>query len=229
MGKPWLNVAHMTTSQVIPCNTWVGINLNWELKYGMEDFQDRFPRDFLRADTIGGQSGCVPLVLPGIQGSEEPEKLEWVTRTQLATALVHEIKLWGLTTYRTSGIAVRILKALYDFGYGQPGCQVYRYWDKDFPLRLSGADAEALLLEKGGELLIFVADFGQGGTCTVQVAPERLHVRSELILSDVETGQPIRKTGANGWSFDLKKHDFKLLSSVISLVQGQFSEFDSRE
>lgn len=205
MGQPWINVSHMTNTQIVPINTWVGVNLDWEWKYGLDDFQDRFTRDFIRTESIGVKTGCVPLVLYGIFG-EEKEKIPWVQRTQIGTTLLHEIKVWQYYPLRN-----KIYRVFFDFGYGDKDCKVYHYWDKNIPVKIKGVDAEAIVLMKDKKLLILTVSFDNTGKCKLKIDGENLSLPENGKFYDVEKGEIIEEKEPYECEFILKKHDFKLI------------------
>ncbi|MCD6407571.1 hypothetical protein J7L87_00790 [bacterium] len=205
MGQPWINVSHMTNTQIVPINTWVGVNLDWEWKYGLDDFQDRFTRDFIRTESIGLKTGCVPLVLIGIRG-EEKEKIPWVERTLLGTTLLHEIKVWQYFKLRDE-----IYKKFFDFGYGEKNCKVYHYWDSYIPVKIEGVDAEPLVLSKDKKLLILLVSFDKTGNCKLKIDGKFLNLPENGKFYDIETGKIIKKISSYECEFKLKKHDFKII------------------
>lgn len=206
-GIPWVNIAHMTNTQILPITTWVGINMDWEWKYGSNDFQERFSRDLIRTETLGLQSGCRPTQLGGIHGVpwNSPQH-KWVERTQFATNIVHEIQTISATSVANTAMAV-----LYDFGYGEPDCQVYQYWRKEFPAKIEGLDAEALVLRRNGQALIVVSSFGEGGKGVLKLDRKHLGLADNGRFSDVEKNAVLNAAGENGCHFEIKKHDFKII------------------
>ena len=101
----------MSFTLIAPLHTWAGAILDWETRYGMEDFQDRFSREYIRTLSIGRQTGSVPLVLGslGIQG--EAELRPHVERTLTGVALTHEVKDWAIAC-KKSGVYYQTLKKL---------------------------------------------------------------------------------------------------------------------
>ncbi|NQT53509.1 hypothetical protein HQ576_15730, partial [bacterium] len=122
-GRPFTNVSHMTNTQIAPINTWAGINLCWEWRYGDTDCHDRFAADYNRAVCIGLQTGSRPTALLGLHATKK-QLQPWVARTCLAWTLVHEIyPAWSYGEPFQS-----VYQRLYDFGYGTGQCHVYPYW-----------------------------------------------------------------------------------------------------
>jgi hypothetical protein len=203
-GRPFTNVSHMTNTQIVPINTWAGINLDWEWKYGDTDGHDRFAADYCRAVSLGLQTGSRPTVLLGLHVTKK-ELQPWVARTCLAWCLVHEIyPAWSYGEPFQS-----VYKKLYDFGYGTDACRVIRYWEKQ-PIRIEGIEAKALVVSKPGAIAIFLTNTGQDGTCRLTL-DKSLALKPDSPALDAETGKPIGRAGEGTLSFPLKRHDFKLV------------------
>jgi hypothetical protein len=203
-GRPFVNISHMTNTQIVPINTWAGINLDWEWKYGDTDGQDRFAADYVRAVSLGLQTGSRPTVLLGLHATKK-ELQPWVSRTCLAWCLVHEI--YPAWTYGEPFQTV--YQKLYDFGYGTPECRVHRYWEKQ-PIRIEGIDAKALVVTRPGAVTVFVTNVGQDGACRL-VLDKELGLKPDAPALDGETGKPIDRVGEAVYSFPLRRHDFRLI------------------
>ena len=203
-GRPFVNVSHMTNTQIVPINTWAGINLDWEWKYGDTDAHDRFAEDYVRATSIGLQTGSRPTALLGLHTTKK-ELQPWVARTCLAWCLVHEIyPAWSYGEPFQS-----VYKKLYDFGYGTDACRVLRYWEKQ-PIRIEGIEAKALVVAKPGAVAVFLTNTGRDGTCRLTL-DKTLSLKPDAPALDAETGKPIERAGDGGYTFPLKRHDFKLV------------------
>ncbi|HPD14079.1 MAG TPA: DUF6067 family protein [Planctomycetota bacterium] len=203
-GRPFVNISHMTNTQIVPINTWAGINLDWEWKYGDTDAHDRFAEDYVRATSIGLQTGSRPTVLLGLHETKK-ELQPWVARTCLAWCLVHEIcPAW---TYGEPFQTV--FKKLYDFGYGTDACRVIRYWEKQ-PIRIEGIEAKALVVAKKGAVAVFITNIGQDGVCRL-ILDKSLGLAPDAGAVEAERGGAIERTGDSAYSFPLKRHDFTLL------------------
>jgi hypothetical protein len=131
---------------------WNDENLDLEWKFGPEPQQSKFPHDFLRAETLGRQSGNVPWALDRIMDTRTAEEKRIAHRTRLGVMLVHEIRWWGMG----EDAEAAMLKAIKDFGYALDDCRVFNYWDEGFPVRAGDAEAKTLLLKRGNELMLLI-------------------------------------------------------------------------
>lgn len=205
-GRQPLNIMHMTNAAIAPHLAFATIQLDWEMKYGSDDFQDRFKEDVIFASTLGEQFGTVPLVLSGIYSSRE-KSAEWLTRSLFATTSVYEIKVWP--TFQMDKKAwAQWQKLLFDFGYGNEECEVYRFWE-NAPFSLNREDARAIVMRHGTKLLCIVSDFGNGGD-TVLTLDASLTEGKDFQCRDAETGEALPCADGK-LRFDLKKHDFKIV------------------
>ena len=208
-GRVPYHVDHMSNNAIIPKQAFTTIQLDWELKYGTDDFQDKFSEDYILATTIGEQAGTVPLVLTGIKGVESKEQSTWLTRTLLGTLLVYDLRAY-FSFKVDQALTKRTFGFVYDFGYGQPDCKVYLYWH-DPPFKVNRKDLRCILFERSGRLMLVATDFGDGGPCRVTIDRTRLGIGAgELTAANQETGE---KTPLEDGvvAFDLKKHDFCVL------------------
>lgn len=207
MGKQNASMAHSTNSFIVPMMSWVGYNLDWEWKYGPDDFQNRVARDYTRAATMGRQAGSIPAILGGVFAATEAENIR-VGRTRTGMLAVHELTSWQgdlpTTTY------------LWSIGYGSKDCLVYNYWDEKPIAKITGLDAEFLVLDSKVKdtVAVLITDFGNGGEGTIKLDIARLGLPANFVAVNQE--HPEQKiTAVNGaFKFPIKKHDYQLF--VIS-------------
>jgi hypothetical protein len=145
---PQTMMIHMTNSHLLPSMVWNQCNLDLEWKYGPEVFQKKFSPALLRTQSLGLQTGNIPLALARVHGTQTEEQKRRAGRTRWAGLLVHEIK-----TGISSGHYPRPLAR---FGYGQRNCEVFRYWERDTPLTVSDPRCKWLLLKNGEELMVLL-------------------------------------------------------------------------
>ncbi|MBR2439587.1 MAG: hypothetical protein IKB25_05285 [Lentisphaeria bacterium] len=200
-----LNMAHMSFTLIAPVHTWAGSILDWEARYGMSDFQTRFSREYIRTLSLGTQTGTVPVVLGSLGINGKGDRLH-VQRTLIGMILTHEIKDWALGWGR-NGLYEKIMRQLYEFGYGEPDCKVFRDWDDNFPVTIKGVDYSALALSGNGKMLLIICDYGNGGTAEVTLKPGT-GLKGVFRCSD---NTPV-KTLKNDCSFVLPGNDFRILT-----------------
>jgi len=204
-NRDGLFVSHMTNASLVPVNAFANVNLDWEWKYGADDFQDRFTPELTVAETIGRQTGCFPLLLAGGLYDPQHPRYAHVMRTRLAVMLVHELRAWDHGPESDAAF----YRKLYAFGYGQPDCRVFNYWDAGHPVAVTGADARTLALARNGRALVIVTDYGQGGDTRLTLDRNVLGLSADVAATDFESGEPVKSSATGQLSFALKPHDFK--------------------
>ncbi len=204
--RPTQNIVHMTNTAITPVLSFAQLNYTWEDKAGAADFQDRYDRDYIRAESIGLQQGNVPIALWLVRGTRDAEHEAWVERTGTGVMLVHEIKTSGAGT-----IFWGTYQKMVDYGYGQPGVAVSQYWRADHPAKVEGSDAVSLVVSKPDSAMILVCDYGDGGELGLTLARESLGLQGPIKATDMENGEPLTVTAGGAIQFPLKKHDFKLI------------------
>jgi hypothetical protein len=205
--RPPVTLAHMTNTMLAPVYSFINCTMDWEWKYGYEDFQDRFSPDLTVAETIGRQVGAWPTILAGGHPEANDPRVDFMYRTRLGVTLVHEVQVFDYRPERDREIYER----LYEFGYGTDACRVFNYWQEGHPVRVGGADARTLALAKDGRAVLVVADYGEGGDCVVTLDIGKLGLKPEAAASDLETGEPIQRSAPGVFTFPIKKHDFRIL------------------
>ena len=121
---------------------------------------------------------------------------------------------------------VAVPTILLDFGYADPLCDVYRYFDdEELPIATSGAAALSLLVRCPGGVnqsdaraLVFAGSFGPRGMLAVQLDASALGLGSTPAAYDAETRQPIeivpRHAPPREWlnfSVRLDRHSFRMV------------------
>jgi hypothetical protein len=216
MGKVNRNMVHMSATEIAPINSFAATQADWELKYGEGDFQDKFPRDYIQAQSIGRQVGLVPIaILTPIFIVGTPEEASWQYRTASGVMITHELKPWS-----SNGQWIKPdpfwanYDRLLEFGYGQPNVNVFNYWDKTYPAKISG-ESSSLLISKPGSAMLVICDYGEGGDFAVELDAKALQLNGNLQATRVESGAAIPMQG-NRFTINLKKHDFEVIRIEVA-------------
>ncbi|MBI4028509.1 MAG: hypothetical protein HY360_26215 [Verrucomicrobia bacterium] len=205
-GKKPLTVVHMTNGNIIPALSFATIALDWEDKYGVTDCQDKFSTDFLLAESTGLQAGLMPIVIGGVIGEEGP-LYERVSRTHFGVATVHEIMIWRAYI---SGAIGKCYKVMREFGYGLDDCKVFRFWDGPQPVAITGGNAKALVLARGGKAMAIVTDFGEGGVVRLKPDAKTLGLPADFSVRDAESGEALTVEKGEA-AATLRRHDFRMV------------------
>ena len=208
-GKINGNMVHMTNTAIAPILSFARTQYAWEDHSGYADFQDRFSRDYIQAESIGRQFGNVPFVLNLIRGTDDQAKLDWAYRTCAGVMLTHEVKPTG-RKYGKPDAFWDNYDRLLQFGYSSSNVKVWNYWQSDYPAQISG-ETSSLIVSKPKSTYMVICDYGDGGVFTVKLNAKALGLSGALTAEDAESGEPITISANGELSFNLKKHDFKVL------------------
>lgn len=212
LGKPDLNMVHMTNTAVAPVLAFARIDLDWEMHVGDKPFQERFSRAFILTESTGRQFGNVPCVLEDTSG-HNPKKIAWARHTYNGVVLTFELAHCG-----GGGPELRRdLEDLVRFGYGTPRTRVWNYWRHGYPMRVTGDATSSIIVGKPGQAIIVVCDWGHGGTLRLHLDRRVLNLPGRLIVTDLETQRPVKVTAGGDILFHLKRYDYKML---LITVQG---------
>jgi len=147
-------IIHDTNTHIIPYMTFCDALLDLEWFYGAEPHQARYSADFLRAESTARQSGNLPFVLARNDSWKSEAQHQIAKRTRFGAFMVHEIK-------PEQGDDNDLFMRVYNFGYGLEGCQVWNYWQEDYPVKVSAPQAKSILMKKGNELMLVVCTWDQ--------------------------------------------------------------------
>ena len=202
-GKdPWLTIHH-TNANILPTLAFATNMMGMEWKYGTDEFQDRFSDDYIRAVNQGLQGGFFATSLGGIINAKSKEERTWLTRTELATLLPHEVRP---TLGNCDGeLFTKVMRKMQDFGIAAEDCRYTAYWDKENPL-VQPAGAVVSVYRRGRRLLAVV-----GGRADAD-ATLRIALRDGEVASatNAETGAALDVSGGAA-SLPLRRRDFALL------------------
>jgi hypothetical protein len=105
----------------------------------------------------------------------------------------------------------RTTTALANFGYGLPDCRVWRYWDNNQPVQVTGATVKILVLARAGQTMLVIVSYGPGGE--IQINPNRkvLGLSDEAVAVNVETGERLEQVLPGQFKLNPPRHDFRMI------------------
>ena len=208
------NWVHMTNTAIAPICSFAGVNYDWEDMTGDRPHQEKYPKDYILACTIGRQFGNrVGIMGYFVHGMDNrSERGQWLQRTGAGVMLTHELR-WN----RWSGhdLYEKAHGFLCDWGYRTPAVEVWNYWDEDvpFPVAVSGVDAASIAMAKKGaaEAMVCVSSFeGRDGVVTLVPDARTLGLKDGWTAAHALTGEAVAVTDGR-ISLDLPKYDWILL------------------
>jgi hypothetical protein len=200
---PQTMMIHMTNTHIVPYMVWNDCNLDLEWRYGPQPAQAKYAADLLRAQSLGLQSGNIPVALADIKGeAESKEQKRRAARTRWAALTVHEIK-GGITSEHYP-------EPMVAFGYGLPDCRVYNYWGEDAPMNLSDPRCKWLLLEREGKLMMLLCTWnGKESTVRASLDLKRLGLDVANVIN-AETGEKVAGLQHGTFSFELNGYGVRI-------------------
>jgi len=206
-GEPPFNIGHMTNTAIGPILSFTQMFYTWEDKGGDRDFQDRWSRDYIRAESTGRQFGAVSICLPLVHSSD-PAREARAWRTMTGVMLTHELK-----SNRVVPDFDKTFTHLLRAGYGDKDASVFNYWQKDYPVMIRGGESSSLLVGKPGSALLVLCDYGTAETSEFRIEPDaqRLGLRLPLTVTNLESGEKVPVDSKGGFSIKLPKHEYALI------------------
>ena len=208
IGKdPRDNWVHMTNTAMAPVSAFAGVHYDWEDTAGDTTIQERYTRAYVLATAIGRQMGCRVGVM-GYFATKDPksDKLRWLERTGTGACIANELEWPRVKQWRD------LHDRLCEWGYRRPETKVWNDFDEDvpFPVAVKGPGCAALAMARGGEALVVVSDWSEGGE--YELAPDcaALGTPQGFSACDFETGAPLRVQDGRV-RLSLRKHDFAIL------------------
>ena len=123
---------------------------------------------------------------------------------------------------------VQLVPRLLDsFGYANPACDVYRFWEPGFPIETTGATVLPLLIRcpptstgdadgnsssgsGTGSVMVFFGSFGPKGVVNFWLNKAELGLSGKARARDAESNATIDSVGGN-WSLPIDKHSFRIV------------------
>ena len=204
---PWITVHH-TNGNILPVLGFGANSMGMEWKYGRSDFQTRFSPDYIRAVCQGLRGGFFPTVLDGITGlngaANKTERIR-VTRTMMASLLVHEVRP-TIPRGSEGKTVIDIMNVLMDFGIGADDCVYTAYWDAANPVACSDKNVLVSVYRRGGKWLAVCGGWADGDR-DVELSLKRGGFSS---AKNAETGETLGVSGGRV-RLRLARHDLALV------------------
>ena len=212
---------------------------------------------FILAQTVGLQTGTVPVAISsGLRGPNCTQRPDlhgvnctaWLLKSHYATAIPHEVRpegySWDVATippspngeFEATPSANNVSVVLDSFGYADPACDVYRFWEAGFPIVTSGPYVLPLVIscpptstwttaaaadwdqgdedESGGawSAMVFFGSFGPRGMVNFALDRAKLRLSAAASAVDAETGATVQGVAASGnFTFRLDRHSYRII------------------
>lgn len=191
-GMPWfLDITqHMTSTRILPWNTWASTTLDLEQRYRKDDtgVMIPWPPEYTRAVTMGLQTGTMPHVLDplhnGVRGEWYPNASQHDLLANWGMGRVHEVRGHQLSGANVA-LATKYDKVFTDFGYGMPEVEVHNYWADSPYITMSNPKITwlAMVRKKPPQGLLLLQSFEKATATTT------IRFQKKTMLMDTETGE----------------------------------------
>ena len=205
---PWLTVHH-TNANILPILSFATNLMGMEDKYGKGDFQDRWPRDYIRTVNQGYQAGVFATSVEGPFAVGDSAEKTRLTRTMLATLLPHEVQP-TLSMSCDHRLVRRVLELRQRFGVGADDCVYTAYYDDANPVVQSDPDVMASAYRRGRRLLLVIGSYAKESV-ELPLRPKRGRVTH---ATDLETGNALPLLGGIS-HLTLAPHGFAIVELEV--------------
>jgi len=186
---------HHTDALIIPAFSFANLGFTWEDKYGAAEFQNRYPLDYIRAESTGIQCGLASFTLNGIYNRINYPKEGWptefkrLTRTKMALKLLHQIKSYS-NNAADKAIMFNAEKVLFDFEAYSPDSTFVPYWENSSAVKLSdNENYKASYYIRQGEVLIIVSSITEVKDLKLKLNKEMLGLSPNAVVKDLLSNQ----------------------------------------
>lgn len=211
--SPRLLQIHMTNCLLVPCFSFSTSLLSWEDHFGEDEFQKRYPIDYIRAESLGSQVGAESVALDGIyRRKTTPEKwrerFAFLTRTQQALLLPAGVKIWRRLSSPVNGVhkdtLFGILNVLGDFEIWAEDCRFVPFYEDDG--LISGVPDDVLLASyrRPGKVLVILGNRNEKRkTFKLLAEMKQLGLPPGSRCINAETGKPLPDAQVTLAGYDL--------------------------
>ncbi|MBQ4329835.1 MAG: hypothetical protein IJC27_08915 [Lentisphaeria bacterium] len=199
-GRPFIMV-HVTNSSILPVMSFASNHIDWEIFFGKKEFQERFSDGYIRAASLGTQSGTRPTVIFNTKGGDRKRLLE----TALAVTFGYDLPDFLLHGEPEAWFKDVVARTRY-LGYTADNAIVYSgYSEKDNPVKVISGKAKITVVKHAEHALLLVGDFGSNGNVTVDLSK----LGTYTCAVDAMNGKTLGN--GNKLNFAIARHGFKII------------------
>lgn len=200
---PWIE-AHMTDANIVPVMGLATRTLNWEMKFGRQLWQQRFPESFHYVQSLGTQTGTIPLGIVSTGGTKA-ERLRQ-HRSLYAVGFAFDMLNFtdpGSREEQGSPLFNAMQFLVRRFGYGTKDVEHFPgYLPEKNPVKCTPSRVRITTCKhKNGQVMLLVGNLGK--KATVKLDLSKFPVKN---LKNAETGHEIRSN-----TFELESYDCAVL------------------
>ena len=212
---PLLVNLHITNAVFLPVVCWTDVQL--DLEWGWASGYKPFPPELLEIETTGRQLGVYPQAHFPIVGCglvhENPTYLngkidEDMVRTDWAMRMIYSVLRYDIRGENFTPMN----KIVNDFGYGTDACNVFEYWQRDYPLSVEPAETvKSVLLRSGDRAILILASWNE------QPVTVRISAKKPLKILSAQGKYPAETYHPADGAFEVKlaKYGMQLITMEV--------------
>jgi len=198
-GSPAI-MLHMTDCPIIPVLSFAGLQLDWEMNFGGNVYQERFPLHYGIAASTGAQAGVNPQVLIDAKGCDGDSAR--VVKSAMAMAFIYNIISHSIGSegkpLSKSPFYHEAMSKIFAHGYGRRDNVLYAGVDPANPVKITPATVKATTVKRAdGGVLLLVGNLD--GNTTARIDAGTLS-KGEAV--DLMSGQVIGQGGIYDLAID---------------------------
>ena len=200
---PWVEV-HMTDANIIPVVGLATRALNWEMKFGRQLWQQRFPEPFHYVQSLGTQAGVVPLGIVNTGGSKAERMKQ--QRSLYAVGFAFDMINFtdpGSREEQASPVFNNMQFLVRKFGYGTKDVEHFPgYSPEKNPVKCTPERVRITTLKhKNGKVMLLIGNLGEKAVVKLDL--------SDLPIKDLKNAENGKAILNN--TFELPAYDCAVL------------------
>jgi len=193
-------VLHMTDCPLIPVLSFAGLQLDWEMNFGNDTYQQRFPLSYGINASTGAQAGTSPMVIIDINGCGGDSAK--VIRSAIAMTFIYNITNHSFTIngdpLAKAPFYYQTLEQLYRHGFGKSDTVLIPALDPANPAKIEPASVKATIARcSDGNILLLIGNLDKKTTARIDI---RSLTRGEAV--DLLTNKTVGKGGIYNVNID---------------------------
>ena len=205
-GNPAI-ILHMTDCPIVPVLSFAGLQLDWEMNFGGNVYQERFPLHYGIPASTGATAGVSSHVLIDAKGCDGDSAK--VVRSAMAMTFIYNIISHAIGSeggpLAKSPFYFEAMNKIFANGYGRADNVLYAGVDPDNPVRITPATVKATTVKRAdGGVMLLIGNLGAAADAKIDASKLTC---GEAV--DLMTGKVLGKGGV--YTVKVEKESFALV------------------
>ena len=205
-GNPAI-ILHMTDCPIVPVLSFAGLQLDWEMNFGGNVYQERFPLHYGIPASTGATAGVSSHVLIDAKGCDGDSAK--VVRSAMAMTFIYNIISHAIGSeggpLAKSPFYFEAMNKIFANGYGRADNVLYAGVDPDNPVKITPATVKATTVKRAdGGVMLLIGNLGAEADAKIDASKL---TRGEAV--DLMTGKVLGKGGV--YTVKVEKESFALV------------------